>query len=109
MGLFKIGNLIKAKDDAAFSLVPRLPAWSFLRIICGGFPPASPERLAMAGRLAPSALPRNRGLRFPPLISREKDDGLPPGTSEKATSPSKLWRGALDNRLLRIDRRLMQV
>ncbi len=26
MGLFKIGNLIKAKDDAAFSLVPRLPA-----------------------------------------------------------------------------------
>ncbi len=35
MGLFKIGSLIKAKDDAAFSLVPRLPAWSFLRLIWG--------------------------------------------------------------------------
>jgi hypothetical protein len=48
-------------------------------------------------------LSRKRDLRFPPLISREKDGGLPPGTSEKAASPSKLWREALGNSLLRIN------
>jgi len=39
-----------------FPSVPRLPGWSFQLLTGGGFPPASPERLAMAGRLAPSAL-----------------------------------------------------
>jgi hypothetical protein len=32
-----------------------------------------------------------------------KDGALPPGTSEKAASPSKLWREALGNSLLRVD------
>ncbi len=50
-----------------------------------------------------SALSRKRDLRFPPLISREKDGGLPPGTAEKAASPSKLWREALGNNLSRVD------
>ncbi|MBW2002264.1 MAG: hypothetical protein JRI30_07100 [Deltaproteobacteria bacterium] len=35
----------------------RIKAWSFLRLICGRVPLASAERLAMAGRLAPSAFP----------------------------------------------------
>jgi hypothetical protein len=32
-------------------------------------------------------LSRKRDLRFPPLIRREKDSGLPPGISEKVSSP----------------------
>ena len=43
----------------------------------------------MAGRLAPSAFSRKRELRFPPLISCEKDGGLPPVTSEKTLSLMK--------------------
>jgi len=35
-----------------FSSVPRLSGWSFQQLICGGVLPASPERLAMAGRFA---------------------------------------------------------
>ena len=31
--------------------------------------------------------PINRRLRFPPLISREKDGGLPPVTTEKTSFP----------------------
>ncbi len=91
MGLCKIGNLIKAKGDAAFSLVPRLSR-------CGRdlFYDLSASRQRRRG----SALSRKRDLRFPPLISREKDGGLPPGTSENAASSSKLWREALGNSLL---------
>jgi xylulokinase/glycerol kinase len=48
-------------------------------------------------------LSRKRDLRFPPLIRREKDGGLPPGTSEKAASSSKVWRGELGNSLIRFD------
>ncbi len=88
MGLFKIGNLIKAKDDAAFSLVSRLSR-------CG----RDLFYHLSGGILAPSALSRKRDLRFPLLISREKDGGLPPGTSEKAASSSKLWQEALGNSL----------
>jgi hypothetical protein len=36
---------------------PRIGTWSFLRLIDGGVPPASPERLALAGRLALFPLP----------------------------------------------------
>ena len=61
-----------------FSSVPRLPAWSFLRLICGGVlpPPHSPDK---------------SGAAFPPLISREKHGGLPPGTSEKTPHPLALF------------------
>jgi hypothetical protein len=39
----------------------------------------------LRGSFAPSAFPStSSGLRFPPLISREKDSGLPPVTTEKA-------------------------
>ena len=39
----------------------------------------------LRGSSTPSAFPRlHRGLRFPPLISGEKDGGLPPVTFEKA-------------------------
>ena len=34
--------------------------------------------------------PTGRGLRFPPLISREKEGGLPPITSEKVSLPDQL-------------------
>ena len=68
-----------------FSSVPRLTGWFFQRLIYGGVPPASPERLAMAGRLAPSAFPStDSGLRLPPLIRREKDSGLRLGRLRQA-------------------------
>ena len=58
---------------------------------CRLYPPAcKPDGL----EVEPEALgigPSWRGLRSPPLISREKDSGLPPGTSEKAASPLKAW------------------
>jgi len=43
------------------------------------------------GILAPSAFsPKKSGeLRLPPLISREKDSGLPPVTTEKTSCPSR--------------------
>jgi len=47
--------------------------------------------------------PINRGLRFPPLISREKDSGLPPVTSEKTSCPSpycKLFNALSSNSYL---------
>jgi len=47
---------------------PRIGTWSFLRLIFGGVLPLFP---LSAG--------------FPPLISREKDGGLPPVTSEKTS------------------------
>ena len=45
-----------------------------------------------AGESCPLRIPpTSRGLRFPPLISREKHGGLPPGTSEKAPYPLALF------------------
>ena len=60
--------------SGGFSYVPRLPAWSFQRLICGRVlpPPHSP----------PAA-----ELRLPPQISHEKNGGLPPVTSEKPHDP----------------------
>ena len=41
-----------------------------------------------AGESCPLRIPpTSRGLRFPPLISREKDGGLPPVTKEKISCP----------------------
>ncbi len=63
-----------------FSSVPRLPAWSFLRLIHGGvLPPPHSPRLARLRRAS-------SGLRFPPLISREKHSGLPPVTQKRPQS-----------------------
>ena len=46
-----------------------------------------------AGESCPLRIPPiNRGLRFPPLISRENDSGLPPVTSEKTTCPSRYYK-----------------
>jgi len=40
------------------------------------------------GEFCPLRIPLiNQGLRLPPLISREKDSGLPPVTSEKTSCP----------------------
>ena len=47
-----------------------------------------------AGEVCPlRILPRSllaRALRFPPLISPDKDEGLPPGILEKASSPESI-------------------
>ena len=58
----------------AFSSVPRFPPWSFLRLIYGG-------------ESCPLRIPDFVGLRFPPLLSREKHGGLPPVTLEKTSCP----------------------
>ncbi len=72
MGLFKIGNLIKAKDDAAFSEVPGGRPPSFSRLICGGPPAPLPTRRAY--RPEGKAYGSERSL----------------GTKEKAESPLAL-------------------
>jgi len=59
--------------NEAISLVPRLSAWSFLRLIHRGVLPP-PHCLPLYGA---------GDLRFPPLINREKNSGLPPVTQEK--------------------------
>jgi len=64
-----------------FSSVPRLSGWYFQQLICGGVPPASPERLAMAGRF--THLPASGGIS--PTDKLRKDSALTPVTSEKAT------------------------
>jgi hypothetical protein len=47
-----------------------------------------------AGEFCPlRILPTGRELRFPPLISREKHEGLPPGISEKASEPISIFKG----------------
>ena len=58
-----------------------------------------------AGEFCPlRILPTSRELRFPPLISREKDEGLPPGISEKASGPISTPSGQCVNwDLVRID------
>ena len=40
-----------------------------------------------AGEFCPLRISASGGLRFPPLISREKDNGLPPVTTEKTSCP----------------------
>ena len=40
-----------------------------------------------AGESCPLRISASGGLRFPPLISREKDSGLPPVTTEKTSWP----------------------
>jgi len=46
--------------------------------------------LSTGDTCAPSAFPSTgSGLRLPPLISREKDGGLPPVTVEKTSCPSR--------------------
>ena len=56
----------------ALSIVPRLPAWSFLRHIC----------IPLFGTTHCLPLYRAGDLRLPPLIRREKDGGLPPVTPD---------------------------
>jgi len=41
------------------------------------------------GDFCPLRIYASGGLRLPPLISREKDSGLPPVTSEKTSCPSR--------------------
>jgi hypothetical protein len=43
-----------------------------------------------AGESYPLRISASGGLRFPPLISREKNCGLPPITSEKVSLPDQL-------------------
>jgi hypothetical protein len=107
----------------AFSSVPRLPAWSFQRLICeGNLPPPlfpvlrdAPERTPQGARNSSYRSSWFRYMRtgpgLPPQISREKDGGLPPVTSEKApalsfikhrvavhfTGPCKLFCRCLEN------------
>ncbi|HUT69458.1 MAG TPA: hypothetical protein VMW89_02175 [Desulfatiglandales bacterium] len=56
-----------------FSSVPRLTGWFFQRLVYGGVPPASPERLAMAGRLAPSAFSAFGGAAVSPIPKSRKE------------------------------------
>jgi len=57
----------------AFSFIPRLPAWSSQRLIRGGVLPLRILDFVQ--------------LRFPSLISRENDEGLPLGILENAPVP----------------------
>ena len=51
------------------------------------------------GESCPLRISASGGLRLPPLISREKDSGLPPVTSEKTSCPSRYYKpfNALSN------------
>jgi len=86
---------MKKTGDDTFSSIPRLS-----RRGRDLFYDLSASRHRRRG----SALSRKRDLRFPPLIRREKDGGLPPGISEKASSPinDRLYED-LGNNLLTID------
>ena len=56
----------------------------------GLFSDLSASRFFEAGlRILPRSL-LARELRFPPLISSEKDEGLPPGILEKASAPMSI-------------------
>jgi hypothetical protein len=65
--------------------------WSWGLFFCSEAPGLVFSTTYQRGILAPSAFTPDKSgeLRLPPLISREKDSGLPPVTTEKTSCPSR--------------------
>ena len=82
------------KDIREFSIAESikhfvLSGWLRDLFFCSKAPGLVFSTTSQRGILAPSAFPStDSGLRFPPLIRREKDSGLPPVTAEKTSQPS---------------------
>jgi len=70
---FRMKGVEFKKGGDIFSSVPRLPAWSFLRLICeGNLPPPLFFPLQRSGKPG-----------LPPQISLEKYGALPPVTPKR--------------------------
>ena len=94
------------EGDDAFSSIPRLPAWSFQRVTDGWcLPPPCSSALTSGSQGVPHS------------VTPWNDEGLPPGISEKASSPvlhmssyhftiDLLWKLDLGNSLFILDRKV---